>query len=620
MSIKLRAFCVALAAVAVISALTRAQGRVPSTANGEWPSYHGDNRNHHYSPLAQIDGGNFNTLEVAWRFKTDNLGNRPEYKLEGTPLMVGGVLYTTAGTRRAVVALDAGDRRAALGARRARRRARARPRRDSCRAAASRTGPTARRSAILYVTPGFRLVALDADDRHARRRRSATDGVVDLKAAAVFGTGAADRSRSTARSACTRRRPSRSDVVIVGSAFREGHTPKTHNNTKGLVQAFDVRTRQAALELQHHSAARRVRQRHVGGRTPGRTTATSACGTRWPIDEELGLVYLPVETPTLRFLRRASARQQPVRREPRRRRSEDGQAASGTSSSCTIRSGTWTSRRRRSSKTSPSAGTPIKAVSIMGKQAMVYVFDRATGRAGVADRRAAGAAERRAGREDSPTQPFPIKPPPYDHQGVTPGQPDRLHAGASRRSGEADVALQDGTDLHAAAGQQGRGADRVVPIVGRHELAGRRVRSRDAGALRAVVHVARAGRADAAAEQGVLGHPLRARQRRHRRALHHGPWRERRRRCAAAASAAPRGGWRRRRRRRVRRTPQGLPYLEAAVRPHHRDRHDEGRVRLAGRARRDAGLRPQSPRAERASTFRARVRRAPSACWSRRRS
>ena len=67
---------------------------------------------------------NFNQLEVAWRFKTDNLGTRPEFKLEGTPLMVKGVIYATGGTRRSVVALDAQDRRADLGARREGRRAR----------------------------------------------------------------------------------------------------------------------------------------------------------------------------------------------------------------------------------------------------------------------------------------------------------------------------------------------------------------------------------------------------------------------------------------------------------------------------------------------------------------
>src|SRR4029077_13956798 len=52
-------------------------------------------------------GSRFSKLEVAWRFKTDNLGPFPEYKLEGTPIMVNGVIYTTGGTRRTVIALDA---------------------------------------------------------------------------------------------------------------------------------------------------------------------------------------------------------------------------------------------------------------------------------------------------------------------------------------------------------------------------------------------------------------------------------------------------------------------------------------------------------------------------------
>src|SRR5436853_7239964 len=83
-----------------------AQSAAPRTG-ADWPSYAGDLRNHHYSPLDQITAANFNTLEVACRFKTDSLGPRPEFKLEGTPLAVRGTIYTTAGTRRAVVALDA---------------------------------------------------------------------------------------------------------------------------------------------------------------------------------------------------------------------------------------------------------------------------------------------------------------------------------------------------------------------------------------------------------------------------------------------------------------------------------------------------------------------------------
>src|SRR5882762_7780079 len=79
---------------------------MPSSANGEWTHYAADAKGTRYMPLDQINASNFNKLEVAWRFKTDNLGPRPEYKLEGTPLMVKGVLYTTGGTRRSVIALD----------------------------------------------------------------------------------------------------------------------------------------------------------------------------------------------------------------------------------------------------------------------------------------------------------------------------------------------------------------------------------------------------------------------------------------------------------------------------------------------------------------------------------
>src|SRR5207249_10698157 len=75
--------------------------------NGEWRTYGGDVGNTRYSPLDQINASNFKNLEVAWRFKTDSLGPRPEFQFEGTPLMVGGVVYSTGGTRCAVVALDA---------------------------------------------------------------------------------------------------------------------------------------------------------------------------------------------------------------------------------------------------------------------------------------------------------------------------------------------------------------------------------------------------------------------------------------------------------------------------------------------------------------------------------
>src|SRR4026207_257492 len=99
------------ALLAAATATLTPRGRAPTTGqpttrNGEWPMYTADLRGSKYSPLDQISAANFNRLEVAWRFKTDHLGPRPEFKLEGTPIMVKGVLYTTAGTRRSVVALE----------------------------------------------------------------------------------------------------------------------------------------------------------------------------------------------------------------------------------------------------------------------------------------------------------------------------------------------------------------------------------------------------------------------------------------------------------------------------------------------------------------------------------
>src|SRR6266511_3413863 len=98
-------------AAAIASIAPRLSGQAgttapPSTKNGEWPMYTADLRGSKYSPLDQINASNFSKMEVAWRFKTDNLGPRPENKLEGTPIMVKGMVYATAGTRRSVVALN----------------------------------------------------------------------------------------------------------------------------------------------------------------------------------------------------------------------------------------------------------------------------------------------------------------------------------------------------------------------------------------------------------------------------------------------------------------------------------------------------------------------------------
>lgn len=103
----LRSFPHLLVLAAGILCLTTTLLANSGGSNEEWPTYAADLKGSRYKPLDQISASNFSKLELAWSFKTDNLGTRPEYRLEGTPLMVNGVLYATAGTRRAVIALDA---------------------------------------------------------------------------------------------------------------------------------------------------------------------------------------------------------------------------------------------------------------------------------------------------------------------------------------------------------------------------------------------------------------------------------------------------------------------------------------------------------------------------------
>src|ERR1700726_2848863 len=168
-----------LTPLACLLAWTTLPAAAQSGKNVEWPTYGGDLGNRRYSPLDQINAENFNKLEIAWRFKTDNLGPRPEFQLEGTPLMIKGVLYSTGGTRRSVVALDAatgellwthGEHEGPRGA--------AAPRQLSGRGLAYWTDGKEER--IFYVTPGYRLIALNAKNG-ALATTFGDNGVVDLK-------------------------------------------------------------------------------------------------------------------------------------------------------------------------------------------------------------------------------------------------------------------------------------------------------------------------------------------------------------------------------------------------------------------------------------------------------
>lgn len=381
----------------------------PSTANGEWPHYAADLASSRYSPLDQIDASNFDDLELAWGFKTDNFGPAPEFKLEGTPLMIGGVLYTTAGTRRSAIALDAktGELKWVYSLSEGRRGGLA-PRQLSGRGLAYWTDGRGD-DRVLLITPGYRLVALDA--KTGRPIESfGTHGIVDLKVGALYGRDQQIDLESGEIGVHSTPLVV-NNVAIVGSSMREGMTVETHNNTKGLVRGYDVRT--GELMWTFHTIPR---PGEWGNETwlndSWATNGNTGVWTQMSADAELGLAYLPVETPTSDFY-------------GGHRPGDNLFAESLVAVDLETGERRWHFQLVHhpiwnfDNCCAPLLaditvdGRDIKAVALPSKQGVLYVFDRETGEPVWPIEERPVPQGNVPGEWYSPTQPVPTKPAPY---------------------------------------------------------------------------------------------------------------------------------------------------------------------------------------------------------------
>jgi quinoprotein glucose dehydrogenase len=258
--------------------------------------YTADLRGSKYSPLDQINATNFSKMEVAWRIKTDNFGPRPENKLEGTPIMVKGMLYATAGTRRAVIAVEprTGELKWTYSLDEGERATRWAPRQLSGRGLSYWTDGKGD-DRVIYVTVGYQMVSLNAKTGQPVPTFG-RNGILDLKTGIMINGKQADLTKSEIGLHST---PTVvGDTVIVGSSMFEGLGYEYATNVQGQARAFDVRTGKLIWAFKGIPGRGEFGHDTWENESAG-YTGNNGVWTQITVDPEAGIVYLPVETPTI---------------------------------------------------------------------------------------------------------------------------------------------------------------------------------------------------------------------------------------------------------------------------------------------------------------------------------
>ncbi len=379
------------------------------TKDGDWRFYGGDAGSTKYSPLDQINAENVAELEIVWRWKANNFGRRPDHNWEATPVAVDGILYTTAGTRRDVVAIDGltGETlwmyRLDEGVRGARA---VRPQNRGLAYWTDGEGD----NRILLISPGYQLVAINADNGRAIKSFG-TKGIVDLTKGLDRDVVEPGEIGSSSPAIVI------NDVVIMGAALQPGGSPPSKRNVPGYIRGFDVRTGENLWTF--HTVPRPGEFGHDtwegdSWEYTGNTTAWAPLSG----DEELGYVYIPLEMPTGDVYGGHRL----------------GDNLFSDSLVCldvktgervwhfqTVHHDIWDYDLPAPPILANVTvdGRPRKIVAQPTKQGFLFVFDRVTGEPIWPIEERPVPQSDVPGERTSPTQPFPTKPAAYERQGST---------------------------------------------------------------------------------------------------------------------------------------------------------------------------------------------------------
>jgi quinoprotein glucose dehydrogenase len=376
-----------------------------AAGGSDWPYYGGDAGGMKYSPLRQINRENVRRLRVAWTYHTGEISDGTKYPVrsafEATPLVVGGVMYLTTPFNR-LVALDpetgrelwSFDPKIDLNA--------SYPLLINRGAAYWSDGKESR---LFYGTLDGRLFAIDA----ATGRPApgfGQGGFIDLR------PGVADKFPSSGYG-MTSPPAVYKNLVICGSFLADG-TPR---GPSGDVRAFDAYT--GRLAWRFHTVPH---EGEYGNETWEKDSWRDRGGANmWSIpsvDLERGIVYAPLTSPAYDYY------------------GGDRKGANLFGDSLVALDAATGKRlwhfqvvhhniwdydlpAQPNLVTLLRGGKPVPAVVQVTKMGFTFVFDRTTGKPLFDIEERPVPPSEVPGEQAYPTQPFPLKPPPYARQSIS---------------------------------------------------------------------------------------------------------------------------------------------------------------------------------------------------------
>ncbi len=382
----------------------------------DWPSYGGDNGSRKYMPFDQINKANVAELTTAWVWESpDNATVADNYKKENfratpagykaTPIVVDGVMYVpTSFGRIAAIDADSGTEKWVFD---------------------TRAWEAGRPANLGYNTRGVAYWEQGAKKRVFLATNDSYLWSIDIETGepdANFGdSGKLDLALGLGREIDRRQYGVVSpplvtnNRVIVNSIINDG--PTTKEMPPGHVRAFNPES--GELEWMFKT----IPQAGEFGNETWKDGAWQYSGNTnsWTImsaDDELGIVYLPIGTPTNDWYGGLRKGDNLFAESLVAVRADNGERLWHFQM---VHHGVW-------DYDLPAApvlvditvdGRPIKAVVAISKQGFTYVFDRVTGEPVWPIEERAVPASTVPGEELSPTQPFPTKPAPFEPQGIT---------------------------------------------------------------------------------------------------------------------------------------------------------------------------------------------------------